>query len=128
MLLKKFNESQIAWFFDIFPYVLETKITDIDKKISVKLAIEDFEDLHLVEVEGEEYVLFDRSSDYFDCWDFPKEIQSQPIPFNRFMEIAFEDIALGATIDMINNIKYNLEGKDSGQEKYLELRSKGLYI
>lgn len=51
MLFKKFYEAQIKWFFDIFPYNLETNITEGDKIISVKLAIEDFEDLHLIKVE-----------------------------------------------------------------------------
>jgi hypothetical protein len=127
-LFKKFDEAQIEWFFNKFPYHLETDISEIDKVISVKLAIDDFEDIHLIEVNGDEYVLLDISSDYFDCWDFPKEIESQPIPFKKFMEIAFEDIALGATIDMIKNIEHNLENKNSEQEKYIELRSKGLYI
>lgn len=128
LLFKKFDEEQIKWFFNIFPHVLDTEITGVDKIISVKLAIESFDDLHLIEVNSEEYVLFDDSSDYFECWDFPKDIVSQPIPFERFMHIAFEDLALGSTIDMISNIEYNIENRETGQDKYVEPIRKGLYI
>ena len=35
MLFKEFDEEQIRWFFNIFPHVLDTEITNIDKIISV---------------------------------------------------------------------------------------------
>lgn len=127
-LFKKFDEEQIRWFFNIFPHVLNTEITDVDKKISVKLAFKSFEDLHLIEIDGEEYVLFNESSDYFECWDFPKDIISQLIPFGRFLQIVFEDLALASTIDMISNIEYNIKHRETGQDKYIESIRKGLYI
>ena len=88
----------------------------------INFFIKSFDDLHLIEVNGEEYVLFYENSDYFECWE------SQPIPFERFMHIAFEDFILGSTIDTISNIEYNIENREAGQDKYVEPIRKGLYI
>ena len=119
-LVDKFTEDEIKWFFGIFPHVLESEISEVDRIISMKLSIDFYEDLHLIEVNGAQYVLFDESSEYFENWEFPRDITSQPIPFEEFISIAFDDFALGSTLNLIFGIEDNLEDRNDRQKKYVE--------
>ena len=67
-LLETFSDDKIKYFFKLFPYTLETEITDDDIFVAIKLAVEFYEDLHLIELNGKEFILFDESSEFFeDC-------------------------------------------------------------
>ncbi|MFW9973631.1 MAG: hypothetical protein ACFFDF_25855 [Candidatus Odinarchaeota archaeon] len=129
-LLNKFTEEEIKWFFGIFPHSLDSDISEVDKIISIKLAIEFYEDLHLTELYGKEYVLFDESSEYFKYWEFPKFITAQPIPFDNFFSIAFDDFVLGSTLNLIFGIEDNLEQRNEKRKKYVERNDirEGVYI
>ena len=88
-----------------------------------------YEDLHLIKMNGKEYVLFDESSEFFEDCDFTFKINSQPIPMREFISIAYEDFVIEFTHDLIYGITINLQEKEKGKNKFIERGLKdGVYI
>ena len=128
-LLSLFSDEEIRRFFEIFPYKIDSEVTSFDILISVRLEIEFYDDLYLIEREGHEFVLVDQSSEFLEGVDFLSEITSQPIALQVFAAISFFDFARIAQEDLISSINYNLRDKEKGQAKYVEKEIKeGLYI
>ena len=128
-LLSTFSDEEIRHFFEIFPYSIDSEVTSFDILISVRLEVEFYDDLYLIEREGHEFVLVDQSSEFLEGADFLSEITSQPINLQEFVDISFFDFTIIAQEDLIYSINYNLRDKESGKAKYVEKEIKeGLYI
>jgi hypothetical protein len=122
LLLKKFTDEEIEYFFVLFPYSLDSEITQEDKMISIKLEIDFYEEFHLVEINGKEYVLFDGYSERFDDWEFPGEITTLPILLEDFIEIAFWEFVTEFTCSLFDGVIFNLKEKNNEKvgKKYVE--------
>lgn len=122
MMLKKFTDEEIEYFFELFPYSLDSEITQEDKVISIKLEIDFYEEFHLVNANGKEYVLFDGYSEYFDDWEFPGEITTHPTLLEDFIEIVFWEFVTEFTYSLFNGVIFNLKEKNTEKigKKYVE--------
>ena len=128
-LLSTFSDEEIHHFFEIFPYKIDSEVTSFDILISVRLEIEFYDDLYLIEREGHEFVLVDKSSEFLEGVNFLNEITSQPIALQEFAAISIFDFARIAQEDLIYSINYNLRDKEIGQAKYVEKEIReSLYI
>ena len=128
-LLTNFSDEEIRHFFKIFPYSIDSEVTSFDILISIRLEIEFYDDLYLIERDAHEFVLVDQSSEILEGMDFLREITSQPIALQEFAAISFFDFSIIAQEDLIYSINYNLRDKESEQTKYVEKEIKeGLYI
>lgn len=127
VLLENYTDQEIKYFFELFPYILET-ITEQDKLISMKIEIDYHDDLRMVEFNGVDYVLFDKSSEGFEKWDFPKKVKTQPIPFSEFMEISFDEFVDLSTGTLLRGIENNLRTEKSENVSWSKTKKEHLYI
>ncbi len=86
-LLNRFSDNEIQYFFENFPYTLESMINEDDKVLFMTLECEFYDDLHIIELEDKNYVLYDETSENYIYWDFIDKIKSQPIVFEDFVEM-----------------------------------------
>ena len=128
-LLSTFSDEEIHRFFEIFPYTIDSEVTDFDILMSVRLEIEFYDDLYLIERSEHEFVLVDQSSEILEGVDFLSEIKTQPIALHEFTEISFLEFVRIAQQDLMYSISFNLRDRENGQAKYVEKEIKeGLYI
>ncbi len=129
-LLNKYSELEIKHFFTIYPHSLFPVMSEQDIMIGLRLEIEYYDDLHMVEFDRKEYILVDEASEFFEDWVFLEKIESQPIALDDFIKIfqrEFIDMCTGA---LLHDIEYNLREKNKEKsKKYVETGIKqGIYI
>ena len=130
-LLDEYNEDEIRYFFRIFPYTMDTELNDEIKQYVVRQEIEYYKDFQLVTISSKEYVLVDESSDMLEPWYLLERIESQPIPFEDFLYMVFDDIVIVDTGALLFGVESNLKKKDKKEEKpkFIETSMKdGVYI
>lgn len=127
-LLENYSEEQIQKFFRLFPYDLDTEIRTVDKFASILLEIEFYDDLHLITVEGQEFVLVDHSTEDLIVLKFLSRTQSQPIPLKEFVLISMFDFIDVAQQDLFYSLELNLKESKVDESKYVEKVKDSLYI
>ena len=129
-LLEKYSEEEIEHFFEIYPHSLFPVMSEQDIIMAVRLEIEYYEDLCMMEFDRKEYVLVDESSEFFEDWAFLERIEYQPIALDDFIKIFQSEFIEMCTGALLFNIEFNLrEKKKDKTKKYVEMEiKKGIYI
>ena len=128
-LIAKYSEEEIQRFFRMFPYDLDSEVRPEDMILSIKLEIEFYDDLHLVSLDGLDFVLIDQSTEQLEGLDFLKEVRSQPIILREFVVVSLLDFVRISQEDLFYSIELNLRGRESEETKYVEASIKdGIYI
>ena len=112
-LLNKYSEGEIQRFFRLFPYDMDSEVRDADKLMSIRLEIGFYADLHLITIEGHEFVLVDQSTEELEDSSFLKKIRSQPIILEEFVAISFFDFAIISQAELHYDVDFNLREKES---------------
>jgi len=108
-LLNRFSDNEIQYFFENFPHTLESLTNEEDKVLFMTLECEFYDDLHIIELEDKNYVLYDETSEIFVDWDIVDKIKSQPVLFEDFAELLFEDFVKMHTGSLLFDIKYQFK-------------------
>lgn len=130
-LLDKYNEDEIRYFFRILPYTLDSEVNDEIKQYVIKQEIEYYEDLQLIEINEKEYVLVNENYELLEGWYLLSRIESQPIPFEDFITMVFEDFVGIDTFGLLLGVSSNIGETDKKEErsKYVDSGIKdGFYI
>ena len=130
-LMDEYSEEELRYFFQIFPYTMDTDLNSEIKEYVVRQEIAYQEDFQLITIQGKEYVLVDENSDVLEPWLLLERIESQPIPLEEFIPMVLEDIIIMDTESLLDGVKANLRKTDKKEEKtkYVETSIKdGVYI
>lgn len=130
-LLDEYTEDEIRQFFRIFPYTLDSEVNEKIKYFMIRQEVEYYEDLQLIEIELKEYALGDESSELLEGWYLFDRIESQPILFEGFITIVFDDFVPIDTGPLLLGARVNVKEKDKkeGELKYVESGAEGgVYI
>jgi len=127
-LVTKYSEDKIQRFFRLFPYDLDSEVRPADKIASIKLEIDYYEDLHLIALDGYEFVLVDQSTEELEDALFLREIDSQPIILVEFVVISFFDFVMLAQADLHYSMHINLTEQENEEAKYVEKSKSTIYI
>ena len=119
-LLKKYSEEEIQQFFSMFPYDIDSEVRDADKLMSIRLEIGFYADLHLITIEGHEFVLVDQSTEELEGLPFLHKIRSQPIILEEFVVISLNDFINIAQDGLSYSIYFNLRDKENREAKNVE--------
>ncbi len=121
-LLEKYLEEEIQHFFSLFPYDLDSEVRAADKLMSIRLEIAFYADLHLITIEGHEFVLVDQSTEELEDLPFLSKIRSQPIILEEFVVISLNDFINIAQADFSYSLLLNLRDEESQESKKVEWR------
>ena len=129
-LLEEYTEDEIQYFFKILPYTLDSEVNEEIIHFVVRQEIAYYKDLQLIEVNGKDYVLVDESSESMEEWYLLDRIKSQPIPFEEFIKIGFDDFVGIDTWGLLLGVESNVKerNKKEGKPKYVDTALESVYI
>ncbi|TFG12294.1 MAG: hypothetical protein EU535_06355 [Promethearchaeota archaeon] len=130
-LLEEYTEEELRYFFQLFPYTMDTELNSELMEVVVRQEIEHQEDFQVITIHGKDYVLVDENSDILEPWSLLEKIEGQPIPLEKFVPLVLEDIIIMDTESLLDGVKANLRKTDKTEKKakYVEASLKdGVYI